>query len=165
VVKLKAGPKTFAAKRAAKEAEKNERVLLMSMSPHMSLELFFKSGAAQEDWEVVCFRIQLGLELARLYFQGECYEYLRDVELDLREVYVHAIHTGEWVMDEEAYGIFRSALNLTDELINLTTPREQMPAWIVAANQMNLLQDPSLSLGLRKSVGLATPTPHGPARR
>ncbi|MNU19485.1 hypothetical protein D3C71_77130 [compost metagenome] len=154
MVKLKAGPKTFAAKRAAKQAEKNERLLITSMSPHLSLELFQKGQASQENWEVVCFRVSLGVKLAELYFDEECVEYLGEVELDLRQIYVHAIHHNVWTMTDEEYGVFRSALNLTDQLFELTTTGEQMPAWIAAANQMNLMQDPSLSYQLRKSVGL-----------
>ncbi len=152
MVKLKAGPKTFQAKRAAKEAEKQSRLLMMSMSPLLSLRLFEEGKATQEDWQVLCFRITIGAELARRYFEHEVIEYLSEAEVELRHVYAHAVHTNVWSIDADQFGFLRDALNLTDELTQMTTTAEQMPAWFMVASQMNLHDDPELAVQMAKVV-------------
>jgi hypothetical protein len=152
VVKLKAGPKTFQARRAAKEADRNEKWLLTTLPAHLSLKLFRDGEATQENWEVVCFRVSLGAELARLYFTEEAVEFMQEAELTLRNVYAYAVLHDQWLVSTDEFILFGWALNLTDEMHELTTKSEQMPAWVWAANQMNLLQDPQLRQQLINTV-------------
>ena len=145
MVKLKTGPKTFQAKRAEKQAKKNEQLLIMSLSPHLSLSLFRDGEAQHENWMAVCFRITLGLYIAEVYFTPESGEYLHEAEMILHDIYQHAVHHDQWCIDENQHAVLRSALNLTDELCEMTTLNEQAPAWFKAASQMNLLEDPEIA--------------------
>jgi hypothetical protein len=144
VVKLKNGAKTFAERRAAKQADRNEKWLLTTLPPHLSLKLFREGEATQENWEVVCFRVSLGAELARRYFKDEAIELMQEAELTLRNVYAYAVLHDQWFVSSNEFALFGDALNLTDDMHELTTTAEQMPAWLHVAQQMNILQDPEL---------------------
>lgn len=145
MAKLKRAPLSMAQRKELKRSERADRIMLMTLPPHLCLKLFREGEATQENWEVVCFRTTVGKELAFIYFNEDAAQLMYDAEMILRNIYARACHNGVWSATEEEFNLFGLVLNLTDEMHELTTPQEQMPAYMAAAHAMNLFTDPELA--------------------